>query len=214
MGTRRNAAVRRRGRVGRLASLFALILAPALWLAPLDGRPRERPDRLPVLGRVSDFALVDQADGRVSRAALAGEPWIANFAFTRCATVCPRLTNRMRAVQTTAQRENVDVRLVTFSVDPEHDRPAVLKGYAEAYGADLGSWAFLTGTTAEIEEVARSFSVGFDSEPDPTRADLGIMHSGHLVLVDDRGRIRGYYRSSDEGVEERIIGDLQRVAAR
>jgi protein SCO1 len=193
--------------------VLALILVPALGLSALGGVRREDPTPLPVLGRVADFALVDQESAPVSRSALAGEPWVASFIFTRCPLVCPRLTDRMRAVQSLAQRQHGALRLVSFSVDPEHDGPAVLKSYADAYGADRQTWKFLTGSASSIEEIARSFAVALDGEADPGRTDYGIMHSGHLVLVDGRGRIRGYYPSGDEGVEERILGDLRRLGA-
>lgn len=173
-----------------------------------------RANDLPVLGRVADFSLLSQADAPVTRAAFEGEPWVANFAFTRCASVCPRITQTMRAAQKKAQEEDVGLRFVTFSVDPEHDQPELMKSYAETYGADFSSWTFLTGTSKAIESVARSFSVGFDDQIDPTREDLGIMHSGQLVLVDEEGRIRGYYPSTDEGVESKIVGDLKRMASR
>jgi len=203
--------LRLRTRLGRLSFLVALILVPALGFSARGGNQREEQKPLPVLGRVADFALVDQASAPVSRAALAGEPWVANFVFTRCPLVCPRLTERMRAVQTLAQRHQDALRLVTFSVDPEHDAPAVLKSYADAYGADQTTWKFLTGSESSIEQIARSFSVALEGEADPGRSDFGIMHSGHLVLVDGRGRIRGYYPSSEEGVEKRILVDLKRL---
>ena len=195
----------------RLAFGAALILVPALGFSAFGDGQRDEPKPLPVLGRVADFALVDQASAPVTRAALAGEPWVANFIFTRCPSVCPRLSDRMRAVQALAKQHADTLHLVTFSVDPEHDQPSVLKSYADAYGADQTTWKFLTGNQASIEEIARSFSVALDGKADPGKADFGIMHSGHLVLVDGRGRIRGYYPSSEEGVERRILGDLKRL---
>lgn len=166
---------------------------------------------LPVLGRVADFSLVDQGDAPLSRSALAGEPWLADFIFTRCSTVCPRVTERMHAVQALAQQRGASLRLVTFSVDPEHDAPAVLKAYAEVHGADQTTWTFLTGSASAIDAIARSFAVALAGKADPNKADFGIMHSGQLVLVDERGRIRGYYPSSEAGVETRILVDLQRL---
>jgi protein SCO1/2 len=183
----------------------------ALALSELRGSPRQERDPLPVLGRVADFALVDQTNAPVSRAALSGEPWVANFIFTRCATVCPSVTGRMRAVQALAQRRDDALQLVTFSVDPEHDEPAVLKSYAEAHGVDQTRWKFLTGSEASIEAITRSFSVALEGKADPSKSNFGIMHSGHLVLVDGRGQIRGYYPSSEEGVENRILVDLKRL---
>ena len=183
----------------------------ALAVSELRGGPREERGPLPVLGRVADFALVDQTNAPVSRAALSGEPWVANFIFTRCATVCPSVTGRMRAVQALAQRHDDALQLITFSVDPEHDEPAVLKSYAEAHGVDQTRWKFLTGSEASIEAIARSFSVALEGKADPSKSNFGIMHSGHLVLVDGRGQIRGYYPSSEEGVEKRILVDLKRL---
>jgi len=190
-----------------------LLLALALGAAVRSETAGEQGPPPPVLGEVADFRLTDQSSAPVSRATLAGEPWVASFVFTRCATVCPRLNERMRAIQALSERSDPRLRLVTFSVDPEHDGPAVLQAYASAYGADATRWRFLTGSEASIREVARSFAVALDGEADPEKPDFGIMHSGHLVLVDGRGRIRGYYPSAEEGVESRLLGDLQRVGA-
>lgn len=184
--------------------LMVLVCAPAAC-------QREVGQPLPVLGRVADFALVNQAGAPVTRATLDGEPWVANFIFTRCASVCPLVTQRMRAIQALAQRHEDAIRLVSFSVDPEHDQPAVLKSYADTYGADQTNWMFLTGSDGAIAAIAQSFAVALDGEADPDRSDFGIMHSGHLVLVDGNGRIRGYYPSSEAGVEEKILVDLARL---
>jgi protein SCO1/2 len=196
----------------RLSALAAVILAPALAFSALGGATRGAYARpLPVLGRVADFSLVDQTSAPVSRAALDGQPWLASFVFTRCPNVCPRLSDRMRAVEALARRHDTPLHLVTFSVDPEHDRPEVLERYAEAFAADAATWRFLTGSEESIEKIARSFSVALDGEADPAKPGFGIMHSGHLMLVDRRGRIRGYYPSAEEGVENRIVSDLDRM---
>lgn len=195
----------------RRASVPAIVLATVLGVAALGGCDRAGGQSLPVLGRVADFALVDQTGAPVTRAAFAGRPWIANFIFTRCPSVCPRITQRMRAVQGAAQRQSDALQLVSFSVDPEHDAPAVLKSYADAYGADPTIWKFLTGSTASIDAIARSFAVALDGEADPGKSDFGIMHSGHLILVDGEARIRGYYPSAEEGVEQRILVDLKKL---
>lgn len=195
----------------RLAVAAALLLVAVLGFAAL-GRPTRASERpLPVLGRVADFALVDQASDPVSRDALDGEPWVASFVFTRCPLVCPRLSERMRTLQALAKGHAAPLRLVTFSVDPEHDVPDVLKSYADGYGADRARWRFLTGSEAQVAAVARSFSVALQGEADASKADFGIMHSGHLILVDGRGRIRGYYPSREDGVEKRILADLGRL---
>jgi protein SCO1 len=197
--------------LARFAVAATLLLVPALGVSALGGVRRTDTGAPPVLGRVADFALVDQASAPVSRAALDGEPWVASFVFTRCPLVCPRLSERMRAIQALAGRDTPGLRLVTFSVDPEHDVPEVLRSYADAHGADRNRWKFLTGSADSIAAVARSFAVALAGEADPGRSDFGIMHSGHLILVDGRGRIRGYYPSAEEGVESRILEDVKRL---
>jgi len=200
----------------RLPLRATLLAAGALVLLPIgvtllraDGPPDATP--LPVLGRVADFALVDQAKAPVGRTDLDGGPWVASFVFTRCPLVCPRIGERLRALQGIATGRHEAVRLVTFTVDPEHDVPEVLQPYADAFGADRATWSFLTGSEDAIEAVARSFAVALEGEADPGQPDFGIMHSGHLVLVDAHGLIRGYYPSSEEGVESRILHDLERL---
>jgi protein SCO1/2 len=117
----------------------------------------------------------------------------------------------MRAVQALARQDGARLRFVTFSVDPDHDDPEVLKSYAEAYGLDSTNWTFLTGSASSIKEIARSFSVAFDREVDPTRPDFGIMHSGHMILVDEKGRIRAYYSSNQPGVEQTILANVKQL---
>lgn len=205
-------ALRPASRAAALAGA-TLIAVLALGLAVHRGVAAERAAPPPVLGRVVDFTLLDQSSTPVSQATLGGEPWVASFLFTRCTTICPRLGERMRAVQALSQRSDPRLRLVTFSVDPEHDAPDVLKAYADAFGADGTRWRFLTGSEQAIGEIARSFAVALEGEVDPEQPNFGIMHSGHLILVDGRGRIRGYYPSAEEGVEHRILDDLQRIGA-
>lgn len=195
-----------------LVAVVAVLLLAALGLPALGRLTRTSAPPLPILGRVAEFALVDQASAPVSRGSLDGEPWVANFVFTRCPLVCPRLSERMRVLQALAKDHATPLRLVTFSADPEHDVPDVLKSYAEGYGADRATWRFLTGSEAQVAAVARSFAVALQGEADPSKADFGIMHSGHLILVDGKGRIRGYYPSSEDGVESRILADLGRLA--
>jgi protein SCO1 len=208
----RASTLSRRSRLLSFAFGCAVVLLPAFGFSLL-GEHRAPAPPLPVLGLVDDFALVDQSSAPVDRSAFDGTPWIASFVFTRCASVCPRLTERLRTIQELARRSEPALRLVTFSVDPEHDAPSVLQTYADGHGADAEKWKFLTGSEDAIRAVARSFAVALDGEADPAQPDFGIMHTGHLILVDGSSRIRGYYPSSESGVENRILDDLERLDA-
>lgn len=169
-------------------------------------------DDLPELGTIADFRLTDQAGHAFTGENLAGEPWLAAFMFTRCPTICPLITARMREVQTLAKQKQVPLRLVSFSVD-EFDTPEVLKAYADKYGVDLASWSFVTGDNAVIRSTAEyGFKLSVEGSPNPSAQGFGISHGSHLVLVDAKRTIRGYYRSSEPESVARIVEDAARLA--
>jgi protein SCO1/2 len=166
-------------------------------------------------GALEDFTLTDQ-DGRAfGSAQLRGKPWIANFVFTQCPGVCPTLTAAMRAIQTRLAERHADVRLVTITVDPAHDTPEVLRGYAERYAADTRSWSFLTGERAVVHRVViNGFkqAVG-DRAPAAGSPDAyDIMHSMKIVLVDGRGHLRGFFDTDTAGQAE-LFAALEAIAA-
>ncbi|HYO97767.1 MAG TPA: SCO family protein [Polyangiaceae bacterium] len=167
-----------------------------------------RDPELPALGGLPQFSLKNQESAQFGSAELRGKVWIAGFMFTRCPTICPRITRAMRGLQERAASAQRAVQLVSFSVDPENDTPDVLRQYARQYGADLSSWSFLTG---ELESVKRTvvdgFKLALEGKADAGAPDFGILHGSHLVLVDRDLRIRGYYASSEEARMRQLLAD-------
>ena len=156
---------------------------------------------LPVLQDVADFAFVDQNGKPLRREDLLGEVWVADFIFTRCAGPCPVMTSRMSILQ-----EEADPRLhlVSVTVDPEYDTTEVLARYAEQAQAEEGRWHFLTGEKKEIYD----FSI--DSHKltiEPTERETAIIHSTRFVLIDRKGRVRGYY----SGADPTSLDDVERL---
>ncbi len=164
---------------------------------------------LPVLGRVPVFALVDQRDQPFSDRDLRGRVWVADFVFTHCSGQCPMMHERMRTLAQMIQHP--DVRLVSFSVDPERDTPRVLAEYAAQQRWPMQRWSFVTGARAEITRVCREgFHLAMgdgESQAEP------VTHSVRLALVDRRGDIRGYYDASDTAQMAQLIRDLRQLAA-
>lgn len=192
------------------AWLCALWLS-APWLAALSCRQPAEP--LPELGQVGAFSLLDQTGQTFSEQRLAGTPWVAAFMFTRCPTVCPMMTTRMQRVQALAGQRGVDLRLLSFSVDPEHDTPRVLREYAKTRGIDTSNWWLVTGDSRVVRETAeRGFKIGVEGSADPSAQHYGITHGTHLVLLDKSRTIRGYYQSSDEERVEALLRDAARLA--
>jgi cytochrome oxidase Cu insertion factor (SCO1/SenC/PrrC family) len=112
------------------------------------------PAHLPVYGLVPDFALIDQRGRPLRLSDLAGKVWIASFVFTNCPDECPLMTSEMARLQSDLAHV-ADLRLVSISVDPDRDTPAVLLQYAERLNADPDRWFFLTGDKRVIYHLAR-----------------------------------------------------------
>ena len=161
----------------------------------------------PVLGTVPQFRLVDQSGAPFGPERLAGRVWIADFVFTRCPDVCPRMTERLVGVQR-ALGDRAD--LVSVSVDPAYDTPERLTAFARDHGASSPRWHFLTGDSRQIQDtVLRGFQIAFSRDSDDITS---MTHGVHVVLVDARGRIRGYYDSNDPDAMERLVADARRLA--
>src|SRR5580692_5689518 len=139
-----------------LAALL-LTLAPTLvrWLL---ARPAPQ-----VYGHLPAFHLVNEQGQPVTQSSLLGHVTVVDFIFTRCPSSCPRLTARMAELQGRLARSKSGARLVSISVDPENDTPAVLAAYAARAQADPGRWSFLTGTAQDVESVVVSGFTGTGS---------------------------------------------------
>jgi protein SCO1/2 len=143
------------------------------------------PKALPILGQVAPFHLTSQSGKDFDSATLSGHIWVADFIFTNCEGPCPRMSAYMRALQK-ATSDLPDLKMVSFTVDPQRDTPKVLQEYGNNYSADANRWYFLTGDPQILNSLDRdSFKLG----------NLGptLDHSTRFVLVDQKGQIRGYY---------------------
>ena len=191
---------------------LGVLAVSALTVVGLATRQRQLPP--PVIAQLPDFALTHYDGSTVTRQDLLGAPWIADFIFTRCPAICPRMTSQMSRVEDRLG-EGSPVKIVSFSVDPEHDTPEVLARYAEEHGAGDG-WYFLTGDVDAIHTLSRKgFLLGVDASPPAEQAagDGPILHSNRFVLVDAESRIRGYYDPFDEADLDRLLGDIATLLA-
>lgn len=156
---------------------------------------------------VADFNFINQDHENVSLEELKGEWWIADFIFTNCVTVCLPMTDNMAILQQKLTEKNIDIQLVSFSVDPDRDTPEVLKEYAQAYDADFSNWSFLTGYDFDtIKDLSvQSFAAGLQREPDSDQ----VQHVTRFYLVNPEGEIIKYYEGLDEEEMDNIIKDLK-----
>lgn len=180
-----------------------------------------------IYGTVPEFSFVERSGRQVRLSDLRGKVWIANFFYSQCTQTCPIQTANMAALQNDFAREP-DVRLVSISVDPEHDTPAFLGEYAKRYNADPERWLFLTGAKDEIQRFAtEGFRLGVAERPleeehvhpdgtvhiHKTAAGERVMHSSRFVVVDRQARIRGYFRGDDAESLQRLRPAVKQLLA-
>lgn len=194
-------------RWGVLSLLLTVVALGAVILS------RPKPVDLPLLGAVPPFRFTRQDGKAFGSADLAGRPWVANFIFTRCPTICPLFTQKFAAFQGQTASLGEHLKLVSFSVDPTYDTPERLAAYATRFGANPARWSFLTGDDARLKEViVGGFKVSMGRDSTKEEDVLGIFHGTHFVLVDGAGQIRGYYDSDDASATERLLQDAEALS--
>ncbi len=158
---------------------------------------------LPELGAVPPFELTNQNGAAFGSQQLQGKIWIADFIYTTCPGPCPMISSRMSETQ--KPLHDTDVKLVSFSVDPVHDTPAILRSYAEKLKAQPGRWEFLTGDKGTIYRLSRDgFKLAVGAGDTPGKP----VHSTRVILVDRIGRIRGYYDATEADAVTRLLADV------
>lgn len=172
----------------RPTPVWPLILLAVLFAAAATGLTaylQHRPTPLATLFPAPSFSLTNQHEQTVSSADLKGKVYVADFIFTRCGGPCPRMTETM--AQLSRSIDSSRVRFVSFTVDPAHDRPAVLAEYATKFGVDPNRAMFLTSPGTDYIDIARGFKVAVE----PAQGERPIIHSPFYFLVDVNGQVRG-----------------------
>lgn len=195
----------------RVWLIWTILIFALLGISAMYAWKSLRKSALPIYGDLPRFQLIERSGRTVTNQDLKGKVWIADFIFTRCAGPCPIMTASMSRLQRELQT-TPDIQLVSFSVDPEFDTPEVLTRYAMRYQASTHQWFFLTGKTEVIRAIAQGFKVTMAKATgsDAANADPNaILHDTHFMLVDQRGRIRGYYESPEDGKPSPLLIDAQ-----
>jgi protein SCO1 len=144
---------------------------------------------LPKIAPAPEFALTSQDEAQVTLADFRGKVVVVTFIFTMCTATCPVLTPMMSFVQDQLGSDfGAKIAFVSITVDPERDTPEVLKEYAQAFGANLAGWSFLTGAPTAIQEVTHRYGV-YASKSKNGDVD----HTFLTSIVDPHGILRVQY---------------------
>jgi protein SCO1 len=146
-------------------------------------------------------AVTTEGSKKMGKKDLLGQVWVADFIFTTCGDICPRMTRQMRRLQ---NRLPPEVLLVSFTIDPKRDTVDVLQSFAKEFEADPKRWFFLRMSEKKLGKLMDS---GFklvttDRATFEKNVNDQLNHNSRFVVMDKRGRIRGYY----DGLQEESLG--------
>jgi len=171
---------------------FTLVVSPAIG------------ENLPNINPAPEFTLTKQDGKPLALKDLRGKVLAITFIFASCADTCPLLTAKMAGIQNRLGSDfGGKIYFVSITVDPERDTPEVLKRYAEGHKANPAGWAFLTGTPAEIRDVAKRYGIYYKKTP---RGDVD--HTFLTSLVDQNGTLRVQYMGVKFNPDE-MLRDLR-----
>jgi protein SCO1/2 len=166
-----------------------------------------------VFQTIPAFQLTNEQGKVFTSEELKGKIYVANFFFTRCGTICPKITSQVsRATDTFVQDK--DIHFISISVDPKYDGADKLAAYAKRFDADSTRWTFLTGEKKTIYPlILKGFHVPLADASEYDAAiknpDETFIHSERLVLVDKAGVIRGFYDGTDKKEVDRLIVEIK-----
>ena len=169
------------------------------WISPSDSN-------YSTIHQIPNFSFTNQDNQTVTEKTVDGKIYVANFIFTRCGSICPKMTANMGILQKKF-KEDKDVIFLSHSVTPEMDSVAALRRYANQKGIISGKWHLLTGNKDEIYRLAKQQYFAGDS--------LGyyqtgneFLHTENFILVDKHRRIRGVYNGTLPIEMDRLIDDI------
>ncbi|WP_276573101.1 SCO family protein [Bacillus licheniformis] len=161
---------------------------------------------------VQSFSFQNQDGKAVTLESLKGQVWVADFIFTNCETICPPMTSHMAELQKQMEEENLQARIVSFSVDPENDTPEKLKKFAANYPLSFQNWDFLTGySQEEIEKFALKSFKSIVKKPED---EDQVIHQSSFYLVDQNGKVVKDYDGTRNTPYDEIIADIKTLENR
>lgn len=160
--------------------------------------------------RIGDFSLLNQKGDTITLADVKGKVFVAEYFFTTCRSICPKMTAQMTRVQKKF-KGNDDFKIMSFTVDPAFDTVEVMNAYAQKHNAVEGQWHFLTGSKEELYQLARNSFFVLKPAEAANLGDAGsdFIHTNNFVLVDQELHIRGYYDGTSITEVNELMKDIQ-----
>ena len=159
---------------------------------------------------IPDFKFVSQDGDTVTAATVKDKIYVADFFFTSCPTICPKMKTQLKRVYERFQT-NPNVLLLSHTIDPVHDSVAALKTFAQELGVTGKNWLFVTGDRDKIYDIGQnSYMV---TAKEDASAPGGVVHSGAFILVDKDRHIRGIYDGTTVDGVDKLMADMDKLLA-
>ncbi len=158
--------------------------------------------------QISSFTMMNQDDQIYSSDVLKNKIVIANFFFSACSSVCPKMMSHIKSLQNDFA-DDTSIAIISFTVDPKRDNSERLYKYASNYNINKKRWNLLTGDKKEIYKLARNSFYLTASDGDG--GDNDFIHSEQVILIDKYKRIRGYYDGTDDKAMEKLQNDIKKL---
>lgn len=157
--------------------------------------------------RIPAFAFTDQEGNRITEATIHDKIFVADFFFTSCGGICPKLTNNLKMVQDSFINDPGIV-LLSHSVTPDKDDVAALKKYAVNHDVSSSKWHLLTGNKDSIYTIARKYYFA-DEDLGLQRNSNDFLHTENMLLLDKNRRIRGIYKGTSVAEIQNLVADIR-----
>lgn len=171
---------------------------------PVYGRKQMTDKGIDVDHTISKFSFINQSNKLVTQKDFEGKVYIADFFFTTCKTICPKMTIQLARAQQELKGE--DYRILSHTVNPSYDSSSVLLDYSTEMKADLSNWDFVTGNAQKIYKQAASYQVVAIED---TTQPIPFVHSEYLILIDKYSRVRGMYDGTNKIEVDKLIKDTK-----
>ena len=155
--------------------------------------------------KIAPFTLTNQNGKIVTEQDYDNKIYVADFFFTTCPTICPKMTENMGQLQNEFL-EDSQIKFISFSVTPQIDSVQQLKKYAIEKGVNDSKWNLVTGNKKEIYSLARKSYLAVKDDGDGGQFDM--IHTENFILVDPEKRIRGFYDGTDIEAMNTLITDI------
>jgi len=188
--------------------VFFILLFAGFYFALTRFVPGYGSVALPVLNYVQTFSFTNQEGKKITEKDLAGKVYVAEYFFTTCKGICPKMNVNVKKISTEFAGEP-DFRILSYTVDPETDTVTRMKRYADSLGADPNKWWFLTGRKDSLYHLARGSYLLDDPKNNSTNIEEQFIHTQFLALVDKGGRVRKIYDSLKKDELDELSKDIR-----